>query len=333
MVSVVIPVYNKAPYMRKCLDSVLAQHYKDLEILLVDDGSTDGSAQICDEYREKDERVRVFHLENGGSSRARNYGISKANGAYVGFVDADDWVEPDMYEILVAMMEYEDGTATEEGPVMVQMMSRNFDPDGKLVIPPVREDHEVEMKSPEGFFRELILHQGDSSFCTKLIRRDFMNRYPFPEGKYNEDFALLLTMLPELHAGIPTMGTVGYNILHTPQSNSRGRYKQPYYEDLMYNAFRAYGIARDVYPEYMSEARRFTYVQALDFMLHIPVEEMHRKNAFYMRILRYLRSQKQEIRKNRYLTRKQKKYLKLLTGAPRSVRGVHRVLMRMRGVA
>ncbi len=198
MVSVVIPVYNKAPYMRKCLDSVLAQNYKDLEILLVDDGSTDGSSEICDEYRGKDERVQVFHLENGGSSRARNYGISKATGAYVGFVDADDWIEPDMYEILVAMMECEDGTVAEEGPVMVQMMSRNFDPDGKMVIPPVREDDEVEMKSPEGFFRELILHKGDSSFCTKLIRRDFMNRYPFPEGKYNEDFALLLTMLPEL---------------------------------------------------------------------------------------------------------------------------------------
>lgn len=97
-VSIIIPVYNIAEYLPRCLDSVLSQTLEDIEVLLVDDGSTDGSEAICDEYAAKDSRVTVFHLENGGVSRARNYALSKANGEYIGFIDADDWIEKNMYE-------------------------------------------------------------------------------------------------------------------------------------------------------------------------------------------------------------------------------------------
>ena len=100
LISVIIPVYNVEPYIRKCLDSVINQTYKNLEILCIDDGSTDSSGKICDEYAEKDNRIRVFHKENGGVSSARNIGLKKFTGKYVGFVDSDDWIEPDMYEIL-----------------------------------------------------------------------------------------------------------------------------------------------------------------------------------------------------------------------------------------
>ena len=100
-VSIIIPVYNIAAYLPRCLDSVLSQTLKDMELLLIDDGSTDGSETICDEYAAKDNRIRVFHLENGGVSRARNKGISAATGDYIGFVDADDWISPDMFLSLV----------------------------------------------------------------------------------------------------------------------------------------------------------------------------------------------------------------------------------------
>jgi glycosyltransferase involved in cell wall biosynthesis len=97
-ISVIIPVYNVAPYIRKCLDSVINQTYKNLEIILVNDGSTDKSGSICDEYKATDKRIQVFSKKNGGVSSAKNIGLNNATGKYIGFVDSDDWVEPDMYE-------------------------------------------------------------------------------------------------------------------------------------------------------------------------------------------------------------------------------------------
>lgn len=105
LISIIVPVYNVEPYLRKCLDSILAQTYRKLEILLVDDGSTDDGGKICDEYSHMDSRIRVFHTENRGLSAARNLGLDHFAGDYVGFVDPDDWIEPDMYEVLIQKAE------------------------------------------------------------------------------------------------------------------------------------------------------------------------------------------------------------------------------------
>ena len=96
MISVIVPVYNTEKYLDRCIQSILAQTYTDFELLLIDDGSTDLSGEICDKYAEQDSRVKVFHKENGGVSSARNLGLDKANGDWVTFVDADDWV-PTLY--------------------------------------------------------------------------------------------------------------------------------------------------------------------------------------------------------------------------------------------
>ena len=98
MISVIVPVYNVEPYLRKCLDSVFGQTYRDLDILVIDDGSTDGSQAICDEYAKLDERIKVFHTENRGLSSARNLGLDEAQGEWIGFVDSDDWIEPDLFQ-------------------------------------------------------------------------------------------------------------------------------------------------------------------------------------------------------------------------------------------
>ena len=90
-ISVIVPIYNTEKYLRRCIDSVLAQTYKDFELLLIDDGSTDSSGAICDEYAALDARVSVFHKENGGVSDTRNYGLDLAQGKYLMFLDADDF--------------------------------------------------------------------------------------------------------------------------------------------------------------------------------------------------------------------------------------------------
>ncbi len=98
--SVIIPVYNVAPYLRQCVDSLLVQADQDIEIILVDDGSSDGSEEICDEYARKDNCIRIFHQDNSGASAARNFGIEQSRGEWISFVDADDWVEPDYFKTL-----------------------------------------------------------------------------------------------------------------------------------------------------------------------------------------------------------------------------------------
>ena len=101
IISVIVPIYNAKNYLRECLDSILSQSYNSLQIILVDDGSTDSSATICDEYKMKDDRIEIIHKKNGGVSSARNFGMKYASGSFISFVDADDWLEPFMYEKLV----------------------------------------------------------------------------------------------------------------------------------------------------------------------------------------------------------------------------------------
>lgn len=105
LLSVIVPVYNTAPFLTRCLESLIQQTYRNLEIICVNDGSTDGSAAILDEYAAKDSRIKVIHQENAGVSVARNRGLDAATGEFVTFVDADDWLEPDSYEKSVPCME------------------------------------------------------------------------------------------------------------------------------------------------------------------------------------------------------------------------------------
>ena len=102
LISVIIPVYNVEKYLQYCLESVCRQTYRNLEIILIDDGSTDHSGSICDEWAERDDRIRVIHQPNGGVSSARNTGLEKTGGDFIGFIDSDDWIEPQMYELLLS---------------------------------------------------------------------------------------------------------------------------------------------------------------------------------------------------------------------------------------
>ena len=107
LVSVIIPAYNIEDYIGRCLDSIISQTYKNLEIIVVDDGSRDYTGEILDNYAKKDRRIKVIHKENGGVSSARNKGIEAAEGDYIGFIDGDDLIEPEMYKTLVDLLEEE----------------------------------------------------------------------------------------------------------------------------------------------------------------------------------------------------------------------------------
>ena len=119
LVSVIIPAYNIEDYIGRCLDSIISQTYKNLEIIVVDDGSRDHTGEILDNYAKKDRRIKVIHKENGGVSSARNKGIEVAEGDYIGFIDGDDFIEPEMYKILVDLLEEENADIAHCGYQMV----------------------------------------------------------------------------------------------------------------------------------------------------------------------------------------------------------------------
>jgi len=107
LISIIIPVYNGKKYLAQCIDSIVGQTYGNWELLLIDDGSTDGAEDMCDEYATNNDRISVLHKVNGGQASARNEGIALAKGEYIGFVDCDDWLEPDMYATMIATLQRE----------------------------------------------------------------------------------------------------------------------------------------------------------------------------------------------------------------------------------
>nr|WP_318684939.1 glycosyltransferase family 2 protein [uncultured Acetatifactor sp.] len=317
LISVIVPVYNVMEYLPRCVKSLQAQTYPNLEILLVDDGSEDESGKLCEEMAAEDERIRVFHKKNGGSSSARNLGISKARGEYLGFVDSDDYVDYNMYELLVEAVSSFGTRAAQVGRDETAQDGRRL-PD--ICVPPSR----TISIAPEDFLRELILHRGDCSFCTKLIRRELFLSRQFPEGMLNEDFHLLVNMLPQI-GPIVSLPQQAYHVFCRMGSNTR---KQSgfsrVFADNVDNADMVLDIVQREYPQLMTEALRFGLFQRLDYMLHIPVEHMTSDNTEYRAVRGYLRKNWAKGMANPFLTPKNKVYLTLLGMAPRMVRRIHK---------
>lgn len=304
--------------LEKCVDSCINQTYKNIEILMIDDGSTDGTGELCDKLGEKDNRIRVFHKENGGSSSARNLGIEQAKGDYLGFVDSDDFISPTMYEELI--------NAVLEHKVPIAQVSRDEIDDKGNKLPDVCTPPEKAfLCSSEEFMKELLMHRGDCSFCTKLIKKELFTDKMFPVGKLNEDFYLLLQMLKDVN-GIYILPEQRYHVFYRIGSNTRKKDKNDFsrvFMDIVDNADVAWEIVDKQYPHLREVCIRFGLFQRLDYMLHIPVLQMNSSNGFYVGVKKYLRKHMKDTLTNPYLTKKNKIYLMLLTIAPKTVRALH----------
>lgn len=325
-ITVIIPAYNTEKLVKKCVASVLDQDYpKDLlEVIAVDDGSTDGTPGILDEMAGLYSNLKVIHKENGGSSSARNVGLSVATGDYVGFVDSDDFVSKEMYSVMMA-------AALEHDADMVQASRDEIAEDGTrlpdVVVPP----SDIIEVSPEEHLRTLLMHTGDASFCTKLTKRSlFTDEMKFPEGELNEDFYLMIHMLEKVNK-LVILPQQFYHVFYRTGSNSRKTkedrdYFPPVFTDIVRNADVALELVRENHPALAEVAERFGYVQRLDYLLHIPIFKMTKDNEFYNSVVSYVRKNMSSIKENKYLTNKQKTYLKLLAPAPKLVRKIHATL-------
>lgn len=189
MISVIVPVYNVEPYLRKCLDSVVGQTYRDLEILIVDDGATDGSGKICDEYAATDHRLQVIHQNNKGLSEARNRGIDIATGDYILFVDGDDWIEPNTVEYLLqACIDYgADASCCGHYKELVDRTTVH----PLVVEKKVYEDDEIVAPAMKGSFAHYAWE--------KLWKRDLFEECRFPPGMQFEDIATTWKLFLRCH--------------------------------------------------------------------------------------------------------------------------------------
>lgn len=320
LISIIIPVYNAAGYLERSLGSVRAQTYTNLEIITVDDGSKDDSLKMLNSFALSDSRIKVISKENGGSSSARNAGLREATGEYIGFIDADDYIEPDMYENLAKVLD-EDPNAD-----VSQIQSCEEDENGEKIKAFGEGFLAYEEFTGREFFRALLIHQGDSSFCTKLFRREFFEGFSFSEGRLNEDFELLVNMSEKMNL-LKVCKKPGYHIILRGQSNTRGDYKQSFYENVMENADRMLALTAKNYPEFKEEAAHFYLMQAMWFLLHIPVSEMNRGNELYTKVYKKVRAHRSFIRRDPYLIKKYRRNLLIFAYLPaKSVKKLYGML-------
>ena len=192
MISIVVPVYNTAPYLSSCLDSILCQTVTDWELILIDDGSTDGSGTICDEYAAKDSRIQVLHQANQGPAKARNLGIAKSQGEFVAFIDSDDLLHVQYLGKLLETMLKEDCDIV-FAPYVLRGEEDRVHFTSQRLSQPLPKEHTVKTFSGREAIESMLYQQEVNSSPIKLYRRKLLSSASFPEQfvAYEDLYAML----------------------------------------------------------------------------------------------------------------------------------------------
>ena len=189
LVSVIVPVYNVEKYLKRCLDSIIEQTYKNIEIILVDDGSTDRSGEICDEYKKRDERIVLVRQKNKGVASARNSGLKKAKGELICFIDPDDFVKKEYVDILTKTIKMNNGDIAICGYCLVDEDGNDFRKKKKYTGQLSTYSQEEAMK--ELFYQKAI----DNSLCWRIFKKEVLKGIVFPDGMIFEDYAVMYGIL------------------------------------------------------------------------------------------------------------------------------------------
>lgn len=304
-VSIVVPVYNVEDYLKYCVDSLINQSYKNIEIILLDDGSTDDSGRICDEYAQEDDRVRVLHIENGGLSNARNTGVNVASAEWVIFIDSDDYYDRRTVEYLVQLQKKYAVDLVATSVIEV----RDFQSDdfiGSLTdIDSLKLDRYTALK--EMFYGNIVgTHPGG-----KLYKKEILMKFPFPKGMIYEDLAVSFE-----HIGACNEIAVGYINLYKYYRRP-GSIVNSSYSDKFLDFYKAIELNREYverdYPndQEMKKALTVRYVfKGLHVVHALLGSQMYEQvNKIRKEYRRYWK----DILINSHITRKNKlKYLLLL---------------------
>ena len=258
-ISVIVPVYNVEQYLERCVDSIINQTYKNLEIILVNDGSTDNSGQLCDELAKKDDRIRVVHKKNGGLSDARNVGIDEAEAELVGFIDSDDYIDEDMYEVLINNLKAANADLS---------MCGHYDVYNNVPESQVSDKKTWELSTQEAIKMVMEAKILSVTAVNKLYKKSLFSELKFEIGKIAEDAFIMIKLLDKCNKIVAT-NEKKYYYVHRENSITTQKFSLKFL-----NVIEAYEQNKEIiikkYPELKEVAQmrmNWAYFYVLDRLL------------------------------------------------------------------
>ncbi len=314
LVSCIIPVYNASQYLHRCIDSVLAQSYSNLEVVLVDDGSTDNSGAICDEYASKCDNIRVHHLENGGASLARQYGLKASLGEYVSFVDSDDYISPNYIQVLLTLVKQHDVpiaacnvTRTQPGE-MPQWPTTNHN--SQLL--------DFEELMPRFFKYEFWGLWG------KIYDRHKFDGIQFPIATISEDYAIMAQLFDKTRCMAYTNLAL-YAYEYHPSSLSHTALSSRAFEEFE-NVTWVLDYVDEHFPDYTPNALSNAVETCIKLYMRKPLDKKHQYSAQFNNILSFLRNYRRDIKINSFLPKNVRRLAVSISYAPDFILTANRLL-------
>ena len=270
LISIVVPIYNVEKYLCRCVDSILSQSYLNIEIILVDDGSTDNCSSICDHYSKVDNRVIVIHKKNGGLSDARNEGIKKSNGKYITFIDSDDYVHNDfitkLYNLLIKT----------KSDISCCDFFNFSETDEKIDFSNYKESFtysDFAVEKVEALEKIMYRNKLRNSACAKLFKKELFNNIVFPKGKLCEDLGTMYKLFSLTNRVSMTHFRYYYmqrkhSIIHSNFNINR--------MDGLYFAVEQTNFISNNYPNIINAAYNREFMEAIYILMKIPNKNQYK---------------------------------------------------------
>ena len=315
-ISVIVPVYNVEQYLERCVDSIINQTYTNLEIILVNDGSTDNSGKLCDELAKKDERIRVIHKENGGLSDARNRGIDESESDLVGFIDSDDYIDSDMYEVLLKNLNDTDADLS---------MCALYDVYNNTPEAQVTNKETWKLSSEQAIKMVMEAKILSVTAVNKLYRKSLFTDLKFEVGKIAEDAFIMIKLLDKCEKIVAT-NEKKYYYVHRENSITTQKFSKKFL-----NVIEAYeqnsNIILEKYPKLKDVAQtrmNWAYFYVLDRLL---LDDNYNDKELENKLISYLKNHRKDILNDPLFTKGRKiGFIALLLS-----RNLYRKLIEKRG--
>ena len=315
-ISVIVPVYNVEQYLERCVDSIISQTYTNLEIILVNDGSTDNSGKLCDELAKKDERIRVIHKENGGLSDARNRGLDEAESDLVGFIDSDDYIDSDMYEVLLKNLNNTDADLS---------MCALYDVYNNTPEAQVTNKETWKLSSEQAIKMVMEAKILSVTAVNKLYRKSLFTDLKFEVGKIAEDAFIMIKLLDKCEKIVAT-NEKKYYYVHRENSITTQKFSTKFL-----NVIEAYeqnsNIISEKYPKLKDVAQtrmNWAYFYVLDRLL---LDDNYNDKELENKLISYLKNYRKDILNDPLFTKGRKiGFIALLLS-----RNLYRKLIEKRG--
>ncbi|WP_283680829.1 glycosyltransferase family 2 protein [Parablautia sp. Marseille-Q6255] len=295
LISVIVPIYNVEKYLERCVNSLLNQRYRNIEVLLVDDGSTDKSGEICDSFQQVDTRVKVFHKKNGGVSDTRNFGIEKATGEYLAFVDSDDYVSSDYLGSLYTMLTQKNAD--------IAMCSYQKTKSSKIEYNDNITAYDTALISNEETLEKMLYRKGIDSYCWgKLYRKTLFDEIRFPVGELFEDVKIMYKVYDKANRIVFNQAKL-YFYYQRSGSIVNSEFSIRKMDQVLASEEVLEFISRK-YPELTDAAASKLFIAAVDIFRRIPGKGAYKKEKLYLKsIIKKYRTNVWRDNKNKRFTR------------------------------